>query len=394
MPKPVHKDMSPADIDAVADEYQEILSKSNLAYSRDRTILDLKKRAAEMNGQTVEEWEAGWRMRATPTPPAAAPTSTKKPRRKSVAGDPVEPIPPVTEEEKQAAGINRVRGAVTGVDGSYFWLSPENIAIGRTWMSLRQDAGIVMNMLAIGPSGCGKTEGLRRLAEQFDKPFYKVDCAAITTADKWVGHKDIVVTSDGPSTTYTLSEFLRWLSADGFDPGVVLLDEVNRLHPSLLNMLIPVLDGSQAVWVPELGIYVKVHPDTMIAATANIGVGFSGTYALDVALHDRFGVVLEQGFPPRDEEIKILVKRTGIDEPRAKILVDIAAQARQKADAGEINRPVSTRALLDAAVWATTGMTITQACEATFAKKYSEEGKGSSERTMVRLILQGVAGNR
>jgi MoxR-like ATPase len=269
-------------------------------------------------------------------------------------------------------------------------MSPENLAIGRTWMALRKNAGVVMNMLTVGPSGCGKTEGLKRLAQDAGIPFYKVDCASITTPDKWVGHKEV----NEQGTYYVLSEHLRWLSGDGFEPGLLVYDEINRLHPSLLNILIPVLDGSQSIWVPDLGTYVKVHPDTVIAATANIGTSFSGTYGLDAALHDRFGVLMEQSFPPEDEEIKILVRRTGIEEAKAKTLVGIANTARVKAGAGELSKPVSTRALIDTSFWVTTGMSITEACEATFVKKYSEEGKGSSERMMVRVILQGMAGGK
>jgi len=373
MPAQITKDTTPDQITEIAKEYLVILSGTKLKYSEDRIIADFKLRAAQAQTppMTVEEWEKMWAAKSVPPPPEPKEAKPKRPRK-------IEPEQTVEE---------KVRGTAAVIDPNYFWMSPENLAIGRTWMALRKNAGVVMNLLAVGPSGCGKTEGLKRLATDAGLPFYKVDCASITTSDKWVGHKEV----NEQGTYYVLSEHLRWLSGDGFEPGLLVYDEITRLHPSLLNILIPILDGSQSIWVPDLGIRVKVHPDTIIAATANIGTGFAGTYGLDVALHDRFGVLLEQTFPPEKEEIEILVRRTGIEAAKAKTLVTIAAQARAKTDQGDLSKPISTRALIDTAFWVSTGMSITEACEATFVKKYSEEGKANSERMMVRVILKGVA---
>lgn len=376
----ITKDSSPDEILVIAEKYYEILSKSKLVFDRGKVLLDMKRRAAEAQTppMTVEDWEQMWAAKsiaaAPPAPPAAPAPKKRTTKSKPVAAP--EPDPQ--------------RGSVVTVDPDYFWMSHENVAVGKTWVALRKQAGVPMNLMVVGPAGCGKTEGLRRLAKDNDIPFYKVDCSSITTPDKWVGHKEV----NEQGTYYVLSEHLRWLSADGFEPGIVVYDDITRLHPSLLNVLIPILDGSQSIWVPDLGIYVKVHPDTMIAATANIGSGFSGTYGLDIALHDRFGAVLEQGFPPSDQEVSILQRRTGITDQQAKMLVAVANQVRSKHDSGELSKPLSTRALIDAGLWVSTGMTVTEASEATWVKKYSPEGKGSSERTVVRLILQGIAGGK
>jgi MoxR-like ATPase len=375
MANQITKDSTPDEVLVIAEQYYAVLQQTKLAFSKDKVLLDMKRRAAEAQNppMTVEEWERMWATKMAAPAPEPEPVVPKAPRAKKAA---------VPKPEESA------RGAV--IDPNYFWMSQENQAIGRTWIALRKQSNVVMNMLAVGPSGCGKTEGLRRLAGDNGLPFYKVDCASITTPDKWVGHKEV----NEKGTYYVLSEHLRWLSADGFEPGIVVYDEITRLHPSLLNILIPILDGSQSIWVPDLGIYVNVHKDTVIAATANIGTGFSGTYGLDVALHDRFGVLLEQTFPPDADEIVILQRRTGINTESARMLVAIANQTRLKADNGELSKPVSTRALIDSAFWVSTGMSVTEASEATFVKKYSPDGKGSSERTIVRLILQGVAGGK
>lgn len=369
MPQQLSKDATPEDIRRMAEEYQALLAKSNVPMKIEQTIADMERRCAELNNMTVEAWKSHHETLA--------------------ASQAAIPEPPVKASKKKAE-----RGAVTEIDRDYFFIDPKNQAKSTTWMKLRREMNVVMNMLVVGPSGCGKTELLQRLGREFDIPVYKVDCASITTPDRWVGHKELVVTERGQETQYIKSMLLQWLAAEnGFAPGIVLFDEINRLRADLLNTLIPVLDGSQKIWVPDLGIYSEVHPDTMIAATANLGVGYSGTHAMDIALQDRFGVVMEATFPPADEEVRVLMRRTGVDEAKAKVLVNIATQARLKADSGELSKYVSTRGLIDAGFWTAAGMKIVDAADATFVKKFSADGRADSERAKVELIVSGMAGS-
>lgn len=370
MPKQITPNVTPNEIQQMAEEYQALLAKSNVPMKLEQTIADMERRAAEMNGLTVEDWKAGF--------------------------DSAPSVSEVTEEETPKKAKKADRGTVTEIDPDYFYINEKNEAISSTWIKLRKEMSIVMNMLVIGPSGCGKTELLQRLGKAYDVPTYKVDCASITTPDKWVGHKELVATEKGQETHYIKSMLLKWLAAeDGFAPGIVIFDEINRLPPPLLNTLIPILDGSQKVWVPDLGIYSEVHPDTMIAATANLGVGYSGTHSMDIALQDRFGVVMEATFPPLDEEVRVLTRRAGIDEARAKVLVNIADQARRKADNGDVlDKYVSTRALIDCAFWVRAGMKIMDAAQATFIKKFSAEGRGDSPRAAIELLVKGMAGDK
>ena len=376
IPKQITKDTTPDEIKEMATEYQALLAKSNVPMKVEQTIADMERRAADMNGETVDVWKARFEAAVAAIEEAEEEESTT----------------PVKKPAKKKAE----RGAVTEIDRDYFYVEPQNQAISETWIKLRHDMSIVMNMLVIGPSGCGKTELLQRLGREFNVPTYKVDCASITTPDKWVGHKELVTAEGGgQETVYIKSMLLKWLAAeDGFEPGIVIFDEINRLPSPLLNTLIPVLDGSQKVWVPDLGIYSTVHPDTMIAATANLGVGYSGTHSMDIALQDRFGVIMESTFPPRDEEERVLMRRTGLDQERATILVNIATQARLKVDSGDLSKYISTRALIDCAFWVGAGMTIVNAAAATFVKKFSAEGRADSERAAVEIMVKGMAGNK
>jgi nitric oxide reductase NorQ protein len=402
MPATVTSLTTPAEIETMADDYVKILGAAKLPFDRSKLVADMKKKAADQQNppMDVSSWEAMHAAAgATSSPPpsfsGSAPTNTKKKSPGKVKIE--EETPPTGEgdisEVIKDAKTRKERGVVREIDPDYFYISPENKAAFGTWLALN-DAGIAMHLMAVGPAGCGKTSSFAVIGKEAGIPVYKVDCAAITTIDRWLGHKDVRVTEKGPETTYVLSEFLRWISGDGFDPGIVVLDEITRVPGAITNILMSILDGSQSVWVPELGITIKVHPKTRFAAAANIGAGFSGTFALDQALQDRFGVTLEFSFPSAAEEEKILVQRTGIDPDPAQKLVKIAAAARQKADAGDLSKPLSTRALLNAGHWIAAGRTVTDACEATFVKQYSQEGGGSSERTQIKLLITGIAGGK
>jgi MoxR-like ATPase len=373
VPAQITSNTSPAEIEKNADEYATLLKNSGLPADRTKIVSDMKRRAAGMQSPAMDvpAWEAMWAAKGSPAPVEAAPVAkeTKKPAAK------------------------KERGVVREVDRDYFFVTPPNAADANTWIDMNK-AGDKMHLLAVGPAGCGKTSLFREIGKKFDIPVYQVDAAAVTSIDRWLGHKDIRITEKGPETTYVLSEFLRWISADGFEPGIVVIDEITRTPPQVSNILMSILDGSESIWVPELGVRINVDPNVMFGATANIGVGFTGTYSLDQALQDRFGLTLEVTWPDNAEEVKILTRRTGIEDDQARILVAIANQVRAKADDGTIAKPVSTRMLLNASRLIARGRSIIDAAEATFVKQYSSEGKGSSERTMVQLILQGLAGGK
>lgn len=363
MPKQITKDTTPEEILQMAQEYAQLLAKSNVPMKVEQTIADMERRAAEQNGLSVDDWKAKF---AAGTPPAAE--------------------APAAKPVKKPA-----RATVTDKDPDYFFIDPKNEAKAATWVELGSE--MVMNMLIIGPSGCGKTELIQRLGRIFKMPVYKIDCASITSPDKWVGHKELVATERGQETHYIKSLLLKAMAAeDGYEPGIMLLDEITRLKADLLNTIIPVLDGSKKIWVPDLGIYSEVHPDTRFAATANLGVGYTGTHQMDIALADRFGSIIEATFPAKDEEETILMRRTGLDEARAKILVNIATQARAKADNGDLGRYVSTRALINCAAWAMKGMSLVDAADVTFVKQFSAEGRAESQRATIEQIVLGMAG--
>lgn len=364
-----------ADFEALVDLTAAKIQSMGLGAAKPRADVraDLLARFADREQLSPADAEALLVANGLPLPPAAP-----EPTEPTFTSDPAV----IT----QAASDLRARN--TQASGPYFWERPDDVSFLDMFIALRRQANLTANLLITGPSGTGKTEGVMRIAARNNIPFYKVDCASVTTADKWLGHKEFA----NGATTYQLSEHLRWIGAVDCDPGIVLYDEITRLHPTLHNTLLPILDGSQSVWVPELGIHVRVHPDTIIIATANVGANYTGTHKFDSAMSGRFGFRLERDYPPTDAEIDILVNRVGIARTDAEVLVDIANMTRARHRTGDLDDAVSTRNLLDTAALVAAGLPIPAASEYTFVKFFSDDGGAGSQRTAVRQIVTGKAG--
>lgn len=329
-------------------------------------------------GMTYDEEE----LRKTMTKRLAQVRGLPEPEETPVAK--AEPKPKVDiKKERKTLTLDKVVEA--SATEHYWYDKPEDARFMRHFIELRRRTGEAGNLLIVGPSGSGKTEGLRRLAEQVDLPFYKFDCATVTTEDKWIGRREIT----DAGTFFRPSEHLRWLEGKDYKPGILCYDEINRVPPSRLNVLLPILDGSQAIFVPDMDRLVNVHPETIIVATANIGSAFGGTHVLDRAFRERFNFTIEREFPPEDEEVKILTSATGVGVDEATLIVQIANQTRRKWETDDLESPISTRTLKAAAILISSGMSVINAMEYTALPLYKADGGAQSERSMVKLILTG-----
>lgn len=242
------------------------------------------------------------------------------------------------------------------------------------------------NVNLIGPHGCGKTELAIQFAARHGRPLLIMDCANLREARDWFGYKS----ASAGTVFWQESQFVRAVQAGNH---VILLDELNRANPNLLNTLMPILDARRFTYLEEKGDKIIVGPGTVFFASMNEGAGYTGTSALDRAIRDRFPRAVELTYLGEADEVKLLVNRTGVNKDIASRLVQMANKIRQDATglSATLTESLSTRQLLAASHDFVLGGVDT--LQFTITNHFSPEGEEDSERVKVQSIIQGKFGD-
>ena len=242
------------------------------------------------------------------------------------------------------------------------------------------------NVNLIGPHGCGKTELAIQFAARNKRPLLIMDCANLREARDWFGYKSA---RDG-TVFWHESQFVRAVQSGGH---VILLDELNRANPNLLNTLMPILDARRFTYLEERGDKIVVGPGTVFFASMNEGAGYTGTSTLDRAIRDRFPRAVELTYLNEEAEIKLLMARTGIHKDIATRLVQLATKIRLDATGAtaSLTETLSTRQLLAASADFVIGGVDT--LQFTVTNHFSPDGDEESERVKVQSIIQGKFGD-
>lgn len=271
---------------------------------------------------------------------------------------------------------------VPEVDGTYF-ISPDIEALFK-----RVDAmahARTQKVLLKGPHGAGKTEMAIQFAARTKRPLLIMDCANLREARDWFGSKNI----DNGRVVWHESLFVKALEAGGH---VIVLDEFTRGHQTVMNPLNPLLDGRGFTYVEEKGGIIRVGSNTVFFATMNEGASYTGTHAIDAAMRDRWQRTIEVTYLPKDQEVDLLTRRTGIGEDDANALVDIANQIRKRSTGlgATFSDGFSTRQLIAAAEdFAAGGL---PSLTFTVTNLFSADGGTTSERAAVLQLIQGKFG--
>ena len=282
------------------------------------------------------------------------------------------------------AAINKFNGVfVPDINDSYF-TTPE---IDRLFTRINTLAQVEpQRVMLTGQHGAGKTEMAMQYAARANKPMLIMDCANLKEPRDWFGYKTIL----NGEIVWHESQFDRAVSEGGH---VILLDEINRVHPSVLNTLLPLLDARGFTYLEEKGDCIRVGNGTVFFATMNEGAGYTGTTSTDLALSDRFSRRVEVNYLVKAKEVELLVKRTGITKSDATKLVDIATQIRKKSVGvgSAFTMGFSTRQLIAAAK----DFTIdgVDSLQFTMTNLFSSEGGTNSERAAVLQLIQGKFGS-
>lgn len=174
-----------------------------------------------------------------------------------------------------------------------------------------------------GPAGTGKSSSIRALAHDLN-----IECSHYPMRDGldpelYLGKEAVVIDEEsGQSITQfqegkLLKDLRGRVGKDGVRRGVlILMDDFDRVTAQYHELFRHVLESNaQNVFIPELGLNVRVHPDTIIVATANSnGRGdntgyYSSVEEMDESILDRFDRAIEYHFLEKEEEKDILRKK-------------------------------------------------------------------------------------
>jgi MoxR-like ATPase len=273
----------------------------------------------------------------------------------------------------------------------YFHVSSEQKAFLRGVARLAADAPV--NVGVRGPKGTGKTSLAEWFSAKTGRPLCIVDVPTLREPKDLFGYKDVQRAPDGTLTIrHVPSAFLQAVETPR---AVILLDEATRVHASILNTLLPLLDHRRAVWLDELGRTVRVAEGVIFFLTANIGIEYTGTWQWDAALEDRLQYQIEVSYLPKLEEVEVLVNKTGVERVIAERLAEVAEVVRRRVNdqSDPLPHAISTRQLIATARLCKVGVEPSDAMEFTVVPTYSAEGGEASPRANVLAIIQGKLGN-
>lgn len=239
------------------------------------------------------------------------------------------------------------------------------------------------NTMLVGPTGTGKTDVIIRICKALNIPCRIYDMGAMMDplTDLLGSHR-----LENGSSKFDYAKFVK----DVQEPGVILLDELSRAPQMTNNILFPCLDDRRTLPIEiadsNSAREVKVHPECVFIATANIGSEYSGTNDIDAALENRF-MMIQVDYLPKTIEAKVLEIRTGCDEKSALKIASIANAIRDRYLDGSLSKTISTRETIACAEFVVDGFSILDAVNFSFCEKFPKYGDNSEYDTVKKLIM-------
>lgn len=214
-----------------------------------------------------------------------------------------------------------------------------------TFSILKHNIRNNISTLLIGPTGLGKTDVAVNIAAVLDVPITIFDMGTMTDPIMGLVGTHVIEVKDGK----TYSEFKKSRFSDVIQqPGIVLLDEVNRAASAANNLLFPCLDFRRELPMEySFGDTkpIKIHPKCVFFATANIGSQYTGTHKLDRALIDRFMIIAVDSLNYQQIVSTLEVTHSKLTDTDRKKIVDIYNKINKEHDDFKIGFNLSIRHL-------------------------------------------------
>lgn len=240
------------------------------------------------------------------------------------------------------------------------------------------------NAFLWGPPGTGKTSLVKNVAARLGWEVVEFNCDGETSTDNLIGSR--TRGDKGEITT-------QWgLAVDAWVEGkILLINEPDRAGADIMSSLYQFLEDERKFVTLTIGspeIFYRAAEYACIS-TANSNGNLvdahlhAGSKQLPQAFMDRMSWVTKIGYLEADQEISVMINKTGVDPETARKLVEVATQSRVN---GELEKPISLRTLIS---WSrnmvSTGWTAKKTALKGFLSAYTEE-----EHDVILEIIDGV----
>lgn len=202
-----------------------------------------------------------------------------------------------------------------------------------------------------GETGNGKTHMIEQACHETGRELVRVNITVESDEDSLMGGFRL----ENANTVYHKGPVLEAMERG----AVLLLDEIDLGSPARIMCLQSILEG-KPYFIKRTGEFVEPKPGFTIVATANTkGRGdedgnYVATNFLNEAFLERFAILFEHDYPPRNVEVEILKKHLGSldmgsedDIEFADILTKFAEQVRKsRKETAGFDHTISTRRLI------------------------------------------------